>query len=941
MIARSFAAIVIVALALGLLLLFGSTERAFGETWKIHYESTLSCNGDDAGDADDDSCVGNPYTPGATADSISVLNVDRTLDGAPTKHSNYANLRTFGTPPEWNIVPSADIDDGALRARLKTTVTLSILNGPCNTGVPIDIPLFDATTNTNNILYWAGDGDNFLADPDGNGFPAYIDQYPRMLQAITDADLGIVSQDGLAPAMKPLVRLAGHTFATAGAPASKLEFLIFAPGSLAQFKWPYPDRDLGDTFGYINVVQLDNPEPGTSTPSPITDFCEPLNTSTVQFGKTQGKGVLEAGPLGPVFDVPDGTGVNPDGRCATDPNNPLCGMGATTIIAQSNPAAGTGIYGGETHLTGAWSISYRDADGDGINNNEDGCPLDAGIVDQDGDGVEDVCDPVVGTAILDIDGDGFQNRHDNCPLMVNPNQADSDVSPASDGGGGDGIGDSIYTAVAVNCDAGATFCYVNSVDPAVVGGKIIFSGTAGTDTGKITAIDTIHKKVTFDPALTYDHPAGDKVTYLCDPNPLDATTEGAYAVDLVRDAICLGTDTDGDGWCDAEENIVGPGSEVLSNSNDQAAPGPFCSNAVDDDGDTNVNDGCKTVGASPEDPSCVNDVDDDPVDDGLTPRINDGCPMKGSFADCDTNQDGDCLDTGEAAKCEETAGNAVDDDGDTRVNDGCPMVGSLPEKPDCANDIDDDPGDDGGTPTVNDGCPEKGRGEDVSTPEYTGLSPALAGPPSAPGFCSDSYWYDTTGAATAAIDNDGDTLANAAELNCATLAGDTDQDGIVNASDNCPTTYNPEQINTDGDAQGDACDSDDDNDGISDRLEMLYGGRPKDAAIYGQAGFGLDVDGNGLIQTGDVLNYRGQTSNKPAWQVFLTTSLTAACNKTDTCTLASTAGVKAGQPVDIGPANVLERRMITNVAGNVITLDAALLNDHAVVANQVNVKTMP
>ncbi len=35
---------------------------------------------------------------------------------------------------------------------------------------------------------------------------------------------------------------------------------------------------------------------------------------------------------------------------------------------------------------------------------------------------------------------------------------------------------------------------------------------------------------------------------------------------------------------------------------------------------------------------------------------------------------------------------------------------------------------------------------------------------------------------------------------------DSDNDGILDSSDNCPNAYNPDQVDTDGDGVGDACD---------------------------------------------------------------------------------------------------------------------------------------
>ncbi len=69
------------------------------------------------------------------------------------------------------------------------------------------------------------------------------------------------------------------------------------------------------------------------------------------------------------------------------------------------------------------------------------------------------------------------------------------------------------------------------------------------------------------------------------------------------------------------------------------------------------------------------------------------------------------------------------------------------------------------------------------------------------------------------------------------LAGDNDSDGIDGFVDNCLAIANSGQLDTDGDGQGNACDSDDDNDGVPDSSDAL----PLDATETLDA----DKDGNG------------------------------------------------------------------------------------------------
>ena len=72
-------------------------------------------------------------------------------------------------------------------------------------------------------------------------------------------------------------------------------------------------------------------------------------------------------------------------------------------------------------------------------------------------------------------------------------------------------------------------------------------------------------------------------------------------------------------------------------------------------------------------------------------------------------------------------------------------------------------------------------------------------------------------------------------------SSDSDDDGVADDVDNCPATPNADQANFDDDDLGDACDPDDDNDGVSDGDDAF----PLDPSESS------DIDGDGLGDNAD------------------------------------------------------------------------------------------
>ncbi|MDO8615357.1 MAG: thrombospondin type 3 repeat-containing protein [Dehalococcoidia bacterium] len=372
--------------------------------------------------------------------------------------------------------------------------------------------------------------------------------------------------------------------------------------------------------------------------------------------------------------------------------------------------------------------------------------------------------------------------------------------------------------------SGTSFVYTSTADP-VAPGDII---RIGNETMVVIAVDTVNNVITVasrgalgtTPAV---HPSGATIRVLVATN-----------------------DTDGDGFCDSLETTLGsdsggsvgesgqtqstgtcsatvPGTCEGAEGNGVAANAQ-CTNATDDDGDGFANDGCPTVGAAAEFAEQCVDLIDQVAGEAEDTVVNDGCFAVG-HGNCNdgVNNDGDGATDLADAGCR-TPESYILEYGLEFTNKGAGPDGDKDTVPD-----NDEPAA-GPAGAVDDAInTDKGQQEEPHQ------------------VCTNDVNedQDTTRDAFATM-NGGGADGTALDTGCSLPgAGDTDSDGVANASDNCPSAANPTQTNMDGDGLGDPCDTNIDGDAATNAAEWIAGSLAHDLNSTPETANSADDDKDG------------------------------------------------------------------------------------------------
>jgi len=352
--------------------------------------------------------------------------------------------------------------------------------------------------------------------------------------------------------------------------------------------------------------------------------------------------------------------------------------------------------------------------------------------------------------------------------------------------------------------------------------EVVIEETAqtGNEAANTTAFEESEEEIVLEPAETSSDIDGDGVLNSDDAYPEDASADSDFDQDGIPDVAYIIVDGVRTETIDEARSDTDDDNDGVADENDQFPLDASEHTDTDLDGTGNNAD-------TDDDNDTVLDVNDDfPLDSTKSNAVDqddDGWAVGQDSDDSDANVPTiDFVDTDNDGQAD-SGGLAPDSDDD---NDGVSDdLDAFPLDATESSDLDND--------SIGDNTDTDIDGDGVENDDD--LFPRDA---------SETIDTDNDGIGNNAdTDDDGDNLSDEQEVIIGTdpLDNDTDDDGVFddadalpldpterfdsdndsigNGVDNCPLVANTFQVNSDNDAMGDACDPDDDNDGVLDDVD--------------------------------------------------------------------------------------------------------------------------